>query len=57
MYQKEKNILLAAVDHGFSTMKTPHFIFENGVEEFSLSGKAIQGRRGKVADETKQNGG
>ncbi|MCM1493650.1 MAG: ParM/StbA family protein [Muribaculaceae bacterium] len=38
MYKKEKNLLLAAVDHGFSTMKTPHYIFENGVEE--LKGEA-----------------
>lgn len=38
MYKKDENILLAGVDHGFSTMKTPHFIFENGVEE--LKGEA-----------------
>ena len=56
MYQKEKNILLAAVDHGFSTMKTPHFIFENGVEE--LRGEATltnntlvyQGKQYKVGE-------
>lgn len=33
MYFKEQNILLCAIDHGFSTIKTPHFIFDNGVEE------------------------
>lgn len=31
MYFKEQNILLCAIDHGFSTIKTPHFIFDNGV--------------------------
>lgn len=56
MYKKENNILLAAVDHGFSTMKTPHFIFENGVE--GLKGEAIltnntlvyQGKQYKVGE-------
>jgi plasmid segregation protein ParM len=33
MYFKEQNILLCAIDHGFSTIKTPHFTFDNGVEE------------------------
>lgn len=33
MYFKEQNILLCAIDHGFSTIKTPHFKFDNGVEE------------------------
>ncbi|MHB8130574.1 MAG: ParM/StbA family protein [Mobilitalea sp.] len=33
MYFKEQNILLCAIDHGFSTIKTPHYIFDNGVEE------------------------
>lgn len=33
MYFKEQNILLSAIDHGFSTIKTPHFVFDNGVEE------------------------
>ena len=33
MYFKEQNILLCAIDHGFSTIKTPHLIFDNGVEE------------------------
>lgn len=56
MFMKEKNILLAAVDHGFSTMKTPHFVFENGVE--ALSGEATltnntliyQGKQYKVGE-------
>ena len=54
MYKKEENILLAGVDHGFSTMKTPHF--ENGVEE--LKGEATltnntlvyQGKQYKVGE-------
>lgn len=38
MYFNEKNILLCGLDHGFSTMKTTHAIFDNGVEQ--LGGKA-----------------
>ena len=33
MYFKEEKILLAAIDHGFSSIKTPHFIFDNGVRK------------------------
>ena len=38
MYFNEKSILLCGLDHGFSTMKTTHAIFDNGVEQ--LGGKA-----------------
>lgn len=33
MYLEEQKILLASIDHGFSTIKTAHFVFENGVKE------------------------
>ena len=33
MYLEEQKILLCGIDHGFSTMKTAHFVFENGVKE------------------------
>ena len=33
MYFKEEKILLAAIDHGFSSIKTPHFLFDNGVRK------------------------
>lgn len=33
MYLEDKKTLLCAIDHGFSTIKTEHFIFENGVKE------------------------
>lgn len=38
MYLKEQKILLCGIDHGFSTIKTAHFVFENGVKE--LGGEA-----------------
>lgn len=38
MYLEEQKILLCGIDHGFSTMKTAHFVFENGVKE--LGGEA-----------------
>lgn len=38
MYLEEQKILLCSIDHGFSTMKTAHFVFENGVKE--LGGEA-----------------
>ena len=38
MYLEEQRILLCGIDHGFSTMKTAHFVFENGVKE--LGGEA-----------------
>ena len=38
MYFNEKNVLLCGLDHGFSTMKTTHVIFDNGVEQ--LGGEA-----------------
>lgn len=38
MYLEEQNLLLCGIDHGFSTMKTAHFVFENGVKE--LGGEA-----------------
>ena len=34
----QTKILLCGIDHGFSTMKTAHFVFENGVKE--LGGEA-----------------
>lgn len=33
MYLEEQKILLCGIDHGFSTIKTEHFVFENGVKE------------------------
>ncbi len=33
MYLDEQKLLLCGIDHGFSTMKTVHFVFENGVKE------------------------
>ena len=33
MYLEDKKTLLCAIDHGFSTIKTEHFIFENGVKK------------------------
>ena len=38
MFYNEKNILLCGLDHGFSTMKGTHAIFDNGVEQ--LGGEA-----------------
>lgn len=38
MYLEEQKILLCGIDHGFSNMKTAHFVFENGVKE--LGGEA-----------------
>ena len=38
MYLEEQRILLCGIDHGFSTMKTAQFVFENGVKE--LGGEA-----------------
>lgn len=38
MYFNDKNLLLCGLDHGFSTMKSAHVIFDNGVEE--LGGEA-----------------
>ena len=38
MYLEEQQSLLCGIDHGFSTMKTAHFVFENGVKE--LGGEA-----------------
>ena len=38
MYFNEKDVLLCGLDHGFSTMKTTHAIFDNGVEQ--LGGEA-----------------
>ena len=38
MYLEEQKLLLCGIDRGFSTMKTAHFVFENGVKE--LGGEA-----------------
>lgn len=38
MYLEEQKLLLCGIDHGFSTMKTAHVVFENGVKE--LGGEA-----------------
>ena len=38
MYFNDRNLLLCGLDHGFSTMKGAHAIFDNGVEE--LGGEA-----------------
>lgn len=38
MFINEKKLLVAGIDHGFSTMKTAHATFENGVEK--LGGEA-----------------
>ena len=38
MYFNDRNLLLCGLDHGFSTMKGAHVIFDNGVEE--LGGEA-----------------
>lgn len=38
MYFNDKNLLLCGLDHGFSTMKSTHAIFDNGVER--LGGEA-----------------
>ena len=38
MYLEEQKLLLCGIDHGFSIMKTAHFVFENGVKE--LGGEA-----------------
>lgn len=43
MYLEEQKILLCGIDHGFSTMKTAHFVFENGVKE--LGGEATPDRK------------
>ena len=43
MYLEEQQILLCGIDHGFSTMKTAHFVFENGVKE--LGGEATLTRK------------
>lgn len=34
MYLKDKRILIAGIDHGFSSIKSNHFIFDNGVENY-----------------------
>lgn len=39
MFIKDKNLLVSGIDHGFCLMKTPHSVFENGVEQ--LSGEAV----------------
>ncbi len=33
MYLDEQKLSLCGINHGFSTMKTVHFVFENGVKE------------------------
>lgn len=33
MYLKEQNLLIAAIDHGFCTIKTPNMVFDNGVQK------------------------
>ena len=38
MFFNDKNLLLCGLDHGFSTMKGTHVIFDNGVEQ--LGGEA-----------------
>lgn len=38
MFYNDKNLLLCGLDHGFSTMKGTHVIFDNGVEQ--LGGEA-----------------
>lgn len=38
MYFDDRNLLLCGLDHGFSTMKGTHAIFDNGVEQ--LGGEA-----------------
>ena len=38
MYLEEQKLLLCGIDRGFSTIKTAHFVFENGVKE--LGGEA-----------------
>ena len=38
MYYEEQGVLLVGIDHGFQTMKTNHFIYENGVT--ALGGEA-----------------
>lgn len=38
MFYNDKNLLLCGLDHGFSTMKGTHAIFDNGVEQ--LGGEA-----------------
>ncbi len=56
MYLEEQKILLCGIDHGFSTMKTAHFRFENGVKE--IGGEAsllantmlVNGRYFKVGE-------
>lgn len=56
MYFNEKNVLLCGLDHGFSTMKTTHAIFDNGVEqlggEASLSNNTLvyNGKNYKVGE-------
>lgn len=37
MYLKDKNVLVAAIDHGFCTCKTPHVVFENGIQAFGVA--------------------
>ena len=31
MLIKEKNVLIVSIDHGFCSIKGPHFVMENGV--------------------------
>ena len=35
MLIKEKNVLIVSIDHGFCSIKGPHFVMENGVTRIS----------------------
>ncbi len=35
MYYEKEKVLLTAIDHGFSSIKLPFMVFENGVEELT----------------------
>lgn len=48
MYYNDKNLLLCGLDHGFSTMKGTHAIFDNGVER--LGGEATLSNNTLVYD-------
>lgn len=37
MYLKDKNVLVAAIEHGFCTCKTPRVVFENGIQAFGVA--------------------
>lgn len=56
MYFNNKNLLLCGLDHGFSTMKGTHAIFDNGVEllggEATLSNNTLvySGKNYKVGE-------